>query len=459
MTDVVIVHHSESSRFRPTGSRLRRLAARLALTATVAAGSLTTVAATAAEAAGSGSDLPAVGAQFHGMWTDYTDAERAEVLDKLAAAHVGWVRLDVSWAMLQPDGADSYSTWGVNFVDRVVDMANARGLKVMVLFWLTPGWANGGAGERVLPTRVSDYANAARWAAAHFAGRVQAWEVWNEPNQDTFMRGTDPVAYTKLLRAAYPAFHQGDPTTKVIFGGPAYNDTDWISKCYAAGAQGYFDAMATHPYMGVADQAPETPDDGTMWTLTHVAAVHALMKKNGDGDKPIWFTEFGWSSHGNKGIDFSSGADNWLHGVSETTQADYLVRAIKLVQSQFPYVTHMFWYSERNVDTSNIQNANYGLMTHDLTPKPVYYALQQFLAGTSGDPETSAAEQTAPSTGRRVVSGTRIGTAVRIGHALRITAKRSDAQTRSGRPLRLSRVHGQRHAPLPASSQAPTRRK
>jgi polysaccharide biosynthesis protein PslG len=451
------VHRHESSPRFGTGSRLRRLAAQLALTAIVAAGSLATLGATAAEAVTAG-DLPAIGAQFHGMWTDYTDAQRVEVLDKLAAAHVGWVRLDVSWAMLQPDGPDEYSTWGVDFVDRVVDMAHDRGLKVMVLFWLTPGWANGAAGERVLPTHVSDYANAARWAAAHFAGRVQAWEVWNEPNQDTFMRGTDPVAYTKLLKAAYPAFHEGDPATTVIFGGPAYNDTQWISKCYAAGAHGYFDAMATHPYMGVADEAPETPDDGTMWTLTHVAAVHALMKTNGDESKPIWFTEFGWSSHTNHGIDFSSGADNWLHGVSETVQADYLVRAIKLVRNQFPYVTHMFWYSERNVDTSNVQNANYGLMSHDLTPKPSYYALQQFLADTGDDAGTGVVEQTSSNTTRRVISGTRVGSPVRIGHALRITVKPAGSREQAGHSSHLSRGHGPRHEPLPASSRAPTRR-
>jgi polysaccharide biosynthesis protein PslG len=456
------VCHYESPDRSSIGSRLRRLTARLALAATFLAGTLATLGTSSAEAAAP-ANMPAVGAQFHGMWTDYTDAQRAEVLDQLAAAGVGWVRLDVSWAMLQPDGPDSYSTWGVNFVDRVVDMAHERGLKVLVLFWLTPGWANGGAGERVLPTRVSDYANAARWAAAHFAGRVQAWEVWNEPNQDTFMRGTDPVAYTKLLRAAYPAFHAGDPSTTVVFGGPAYNDTGWIGKCYAAGAHGYFDAMATHPYMGVADQAPETPDDGTMWTLTHVAAVHSLMAKNGDGDKPVWFTEFGWSSHDNGGIDFTSGADNWLHGVSKETQADYLVRAIKLVRDQYPYVTHMFWYSERDVDTSNIQNANYGLMTHDLTPKPVYYKLQSFLtsASTTGDSAGPSAQgtatATATATARRTVSGRVSIGAVRIGHALHITAAREPRARHEG-AQQVRRSHGRLRVPLPASSRAPTRR-
>ena len=395
--------------------------------------------------------MPAVGVQFHGMWTDYTDAQRATVLDDLAAAHVGWVRLDVSWAMLQPDGPGSYSPWGVDFVDRVVNMAHDRGLKVLVTLWLTPGWANGNAGERTLPTDPADYARVAKWSAAHFAGRVQAWEVWNEPNQDGFMTGASPAAYTKLLRAAYPAFHAGDPGTTVVFGGPAYNDTDWIARTYNNGAHGYFDAMATHPYMGVADQAPETPDDGTMWTLTHVAAVHALMQQNGDGNKPIWFTEFGWSSHTNDTIDMNSGDDNWLRGVTPTQQGDYFVRAIKLVRADFPYVTNMFWYNERNVTTTNIQNANYGLLTHDLQPKPAYTALANYLGANSDGTAAAPVPVTSPVVQKvhhKTTLAPRI--AVRIGTALRVTASRSRWQ-------RVARPTSRLHEPRPATSRTWTR--
>jgi hypothetical protein len=371
---------------------------------------------------------PAVGVQFHGMWSDYTDAERATVLDDLAAAHVKWVRLDVSWAMLQPDGPDSYSTWGVNFVDRVVDMARARGLNVLVTLWLTPGWANGGAGERTLPTDPADYARVAKWAAGHFSGRVGAWEVWNEPNQDGFMTGASPTAYTRLLKAAYGGFHAGDPASTVVFGGPAYNDTGWIAKAYAAGAHGYFDVMATHPYMGVADQAPETPDDGTMWTLTHVAAVHSLMTKYDDGSKPIWFTELGWSSHSNSTIDMSSGADNWMRGVTPTEQGDYFVRTIKLLRDDYPYVTNLFWYNERNVATTNIQNANYGLLTRDLQPKPAYTALKSYLDGsttgtTTAPPPPDPAPKVHNPKHRILLLGAR--PLVKIGRALRITSRRS----------------------------------
>jgi hypothetical protein len=412
--------------------RAHRLAAKVAAVTLAVTAALTATTAAPAAAA-TGSLDPLVGVQFHGMWSDYTDAQRASVLDQLAAAHVGWVRLDVSWAMLQPDGPDAYSTWGVGFVDDVVDMAAQRGLKVLVTLWLTPAWANGGAGERTLPTDPADYARAARWAAGHFAGRVQAWEVWNEPNQDGFMTGASPRAYTRLLQAAYPAFHAGDPTTQVVFGGPAYNDTSWIGRAYANGVHGSFDVMATHPYMGVANQAPETPDDGTMWTLTHVAAVKKLMDDNGDGDKPIWFTEFGWSSHSNETIDLSSGADNWLRGVTAEQQGDYFVRTVDLVKKQFPYVKELFWYTERNVSTSNIQNANYGLLTHDLQPKPAYSAIKTYLEASQLDAGSTTTE--APATTDPVAAPV-----ITTGGKIRTPHKRSPDRVKQERRMKAMRA-------------------
>ena len=317
---------------------------------------------------------PAFGSQFHGMWSEYTDAQRTAVLDQLAAHGTEWVRLDVSWAMLQPDGPDAYSTWGVSFVDRVLKMITDRGMKPLVMLWMTPAWANGGAGERALPHDPQHYANAARWAANRWAGIVPAWEVWNEPNHNSFMTGADPVAYGRLLQAAYPAFKAGDPSTQVVFGGPMYNDVDWIRRAYDAGARGSFDIMATHPYMGVADREPEFAD-GTKWTLRHARAVYDLMVANGDGHKPIWFTEFGWSSHPNTGTEA-----NWARGVTLQQQADYLVRTLDLLAREMPFVTNVFWYNERDRSTSNVQLANYGLMFRDLTPKPALTAVRGYLA-------------------------------------------------------------------------------
>ena len=311
-----------------------------------------------------------MGVQFQAFWSNYTDAERIAVLDRLKAAGVKSVRIDISWAMLQPHGPGSYDAWGVSFADRIVAMANQRGIRPLMTLWLTPAWANQSRGARALPTNVADYARAAQWAAARWRGKVVGWEIWNEQNNNRFMATADPAAYVRLLRAAYPVIHAADPSTTVVFGGLEYNDDTWLTRAYAAGAHGYFDAIGTHPYMGVADSTPNKADDGTKWTLMHAAAVHRLMVSKGDGAKSIWFTEMGWSTHPN-----AAATPNWLRGVSETTQATYLTETARLIHSQLPYVTRLYWYTEKDTTTGDIQYNNYGLLRQDLTPKPALYAL------------------------------------------------------------------------------------
>jgi polysaccharide biosynthesis protein PslG len=371
-----------------------------------------------------------VGAQFHGMWSIYSDAQRAAVLDKLKAAGSRSVRLDVSWAMLQPTGPNSYDTWGVGFVDRVINMASSRGMKPLVTLWLTPGWANRYQGERVLPDNPADYARVAKWAAQRWHGKVLGWEVWNEQNSEHFLVGADPVAYTRVLRAAYPAFKAGSATTPVIFGGVQYNDTDWIRRAYDAGAKGAFDVMATHPYMGVANAAPGTPDDGTMWTLTHATTVHQLMVARGDGAKKIWFTELGWSTHANP-----AGTPNWNLGVTEATQAAFLTQTVNLVRQQMPYVTRMYWYNERDLGGSDAQLGNFGLLRTDLSAKPIMSALAAANGGTA-----TARAGTTP-----VVTD-----AVRLTDAAPIRPTRGQDTTGPVAPSWLLR------APVPAAASTPT---
>jgi len=312
----------------------------------------------------------------HPVFSTNTDAQRIEVLNKLQAAGVKWVRIDLGWASLQESGPNSYSKWYVDLADSVVNAARARGIDVLATLWTSPSWANGGGAVRVPPTDAGDYARAAQWAAAHFRGRVAAWEIWNEPNLSDFFSGT-PAQYAALLRAAYPAVKAGDPNAQVVLGGPSSNDVAWLRQVYAAGIKDSFDIMSTHPYQGMADAPPELADDGQKWNLTHVAAVHDLMVQQGDGAKSIWFTEFGWSSHDNP-----SGVENWNRGVSLQQQGDYLVRAHRYAATNYPYVRAMFWYKELAYPGSpDVHEEGYALLNSDLTERPVYWALKSYLVG------------------------------------------------------------------------------
>ncbi|MGH2752903.1 MAG: cellulase family glycosylhydrolase [Actinomycetota bacterium] len=324
--------------------------------------------------------MPAVGTHFHALWTSYSAAERIEVLDKLAAAGVDWVRIDIGWATIQEQGPDWYSDWYIDQADAVIDAAGERGINVLGLLWRTPSWANGGEGPSAPPDDPDDYGRIARWAAEHFRGRVAAWEVWNEPNQNAFWTGSARDV-ARLLRASYDDFKTGDPDAEVVMPAPAYNDVAWLRDVYAAGAQGFFDVMATHPYMAPSNLPPEM-DTGTTWDISSVERVRALMEENGDGDKPIWFTEVGWSSHPNSGDEAP-----WELGVTKEQQADFLARAVRFVACRFPYVEQIFWYSERDLGAPHgagpdqIQLGNYGLLAEDLDPKPAYEAMSEIASG------------------------------------------------------------------------------
>ncbi len=307
-----------------------------------------------------------VGAQWHATWAAETESSRSRELCILESRDVGYVRIDVGWEMLQPKQGQFDTNWAVPFVERQIDAAKAKGLKVMVTFWRSPRWANGGRSPVTPPNNPEDYAKAFAWVVERWGHKVDAWEIWNEPNADDFFVGADPVKYTQLLKAAYRAAKAVDPETVIILGGTMYVDTDWIRKTYDAGAGNYFDVMAVHPYMGKADAPPELPDTGDRWNMMHVDSLISLMKNRGDGDKPIWFTEFGWSVHSN-----TSNTPVWERGVTESQQADYLRRSVALTKKRWPQVEVMIWYNSRDKATGNAHQDGFGLMKRDFTPRKV----------------------------------------------------------------------------------------
>ena len=153
--------------------------------------------------------------------------------------------------------------------------------------------------------------------------------VWNEENIQRFWAGRRQRR--RLHRAAQGRLprDQGraDPAAKVVFGGLSLERLRFVQAAYDAGAKGYFDVMATHPYTGCG----AAPTRGSRNARGHITAdsflayreLRQAMVAHGDA-KPIWFTEFGWTTTG----------DVWRH---PGPQADYLTRAFKLVE-QDPYV-------------------------------------------------------------------------------------------------------------------------
>jgi len=317
--------------------------------------------------------LPEFGSQFHATWTDYTSEQRELVLERLQRAGVEWVRIDVGWETLEPRRSGAIQSWYRDLLDHAVDRRVVRACRSSSRWLATPRWASGRRSATAPPRDPDDFGAVMGWLAHRYEGEVDAYEVWNEPNSPAFFSGS-PRDYAEMLRSAHDAIAEADPDAMVVAGATQYNDDAFLEAVYEAGGQGLFDVWSTHPYMGLADAPPETEDDGTMWTMDHVRVIRAVMDEHEDRDVPIWFTEFGWSSHSS-----SRHTPEWRRGVSTSRQASYLVRALRFVAAEHPSVEVMIWYTERNKDTGDRHEDNYGLLTRDLRPKPVYLAARRLL--------------------------------------------------------------------------------
>ncbi len=323
-----------------------------------------------------------IGVTFHCMWGNYDDRSRKYVLDKMQAAGITWVRIDVSWAAVET-GKGLRNAGELQKLTRCVDMSRAHGMRVLLLLYETPGWANGNAGRSVPPANLTDYADFAASMAQTYKGKVAAWQLWNEEDNALFWVGTKQQ-YVELIRSAHDAIKAKDSSALVVLGGLTFNDYVYLADLYALGAKGSFDVVATHAYQWVATTPPETAPDSSIYWYRAAATVRQVIVDNGD-TAAVWFTEVGWSTHEN-GPEVTESP--WATGVSEAIQADYLVRAIHYARSNWPWLGVMFVYKERSWPLDGRepmwafrQEQGYGLLREDGSERPVYKALKRRITG------------------------------------------------------------------------------
>jgi hypothetical protein len=325
------------------------------------------------------------GVQSHVLWANVDSAEMDRQLDAMKQLGVGITRVDVGWSSIEHLYKGERESWYMNRLDHLVEGANARGIKLLLLFAETPCWASrapeslkqGCTGrwwhrnvQNYPPRNPSDYADALAYLVKRYGDRVYAWEIWNEPNQDYFFHTRDQVGdYAKMVRAAYPAAKAADPRPIIVAGSLSDSDFQFADALYRHGVKGYFDAFSVHPYS--QDRSPlatavETPRYSF---VRGVPAVRRVMKSHGD-DKPIWLTEFGWSTCTVRG------QLHWENCVDPGVQARYLTRAFRQMRS-WSYVPVGIWFNLENTsDSPGDRGENYGLMTRDGTPKPAFGAFR-----------------------------------------------------------------------------------
>ncbi|MGB9184671.1 MAG: cellulase family glycosylhydrolase [Solirubrobacteraceae bacterium] len=299
------------------------------------------------------------------------------------AAGVKWIRASVDLSQAAPNSADQLDSAYLAQIDSEVGVARAAGLNVLLEFDRAPYWASAdpskysdAAGKhwnrywRYADPR--DYGAIVAALARHYSGLgINAFELWNEPNNPSFWpSGPNASQYTELLKASYRAINAADPSATVVLGGLSNKGSyAFLQGMYAAGARGWFDVANFHIY---PEGNPTSclsvngrPYEGSFCVLD---GLRSVMSTYGDRS-PVWVSELGWST--------CTGSS---YCYSQQEQASYLTSAFQMLdQGQYSWVTAAFVYQMRDLywDTANVDwESSLGLLDRNFAPKPAYAALK-----------------------------------------------------------------------------------
>jgi hypothetical protein len=303
-------------------------------------------------------------------------------VEQATALGAKWVRVFVPWVDVEPARGQYGQNWLAEY-DRLLATL-PKGSRAIFDVVGAPAWESGSSAANATPANPADYAALLHFLAQRWAGRVAAYEIWNEEDASRWWAGApDPGAYTHLLQSAYTAVKSADPAAAVVLGGLTGNDYNFLQGVYEAGGKGYFDAVGVHTDTACNIASPETflrDPNGRLDQDSFLAyrEVHATEAANGD-DKPIWMTETSWRTT-SATCPEGAWAGQKAEGVSEEQQATFLTQAYHCM-AEDPYVQLALWYP-----LGDAPAVSSGLTRANGSHKPAYAAMRDYLE--HGDRQT-----------------------------------------------------------------------
>jgi hypothetical protein len=287
----------------------------------------------------------------------------------------------------------SWALW-----DQVIDAYHNNGIKILLSIPKAPDWARPFDDDKSVEGPPEDpdlYAEFVAIVADRYRGRVQAIEVWNEQNLWYEAGGVGRInaaTYVDLLQRSYRSIKAANPDMIVVSGAltPAGNvgefavdDIQYLQQMYDSGAKGYFDALGAHPsgYNCPASADWRTVQDQTAinfrgpfenrhhsWCFRGtMEGYREVMVANGDGNKVIVPTEFGWAVSGNPQPGYEYARDN-----TPEEQAKWIVEAYQLAKN-WGWVGPMFlWNLDYGVTAPGTELAAFGVIN-----MPAFDALRE----------------------------------------------------------------------------------
>jgi len=374
--------HTRSSRIR---------AALFGATGLIGAAALL-LAPTTSSAQSSTADPNGFGYGFQVQLWHYDPVARSNVIGDVTQAGFNWMTQQIDWQEVEVEpGMYDFSQ-----LDNIINAANAAGLKIMLSFFHAPAFYRSDT-SGLMPADPSTFGAFMQAVAGQYAGKVQAYELWNEENLDreTGTGNVDPSTYLPLLEAGYTGAKSADPNALVLLGAPSptganvpgvsIDDITYLQQLYAINggeAAGFFDVLSAHPsgFSNPPDCTPATPQcslsggwntDDSFFAFTRVSQYRDVMVQNGDAGKPIWFTEFGYCSNPTPPPGYE-----YCRYITPDQQATFLQQAYGMAR-QIPYVGAMFtWNLNFQLSVPQVDEKwGFAVVGSDYAGRPAYFRL------------------------------------------------------------------------------------
>ncbi|HEY3333050.1 MAG TPA: hypothetical protein VGK19_23660 [Capsulimonadaceae bacterium] len=204
-----------------------------------------------------------------------------------------WTRIhDASWVTIWPVVEPKEGQF--QYEDAGADAAKKSGIAILGMLDGVPMWAtktaNSQGGYFSVYNKVDGPRSIDLWkvyvqnVVSHYKGKIDHWEVWNEPYGGQFTPGPAEV-YGTLLKTAYPVAKAANPKATIVGVDTNRGFDDWTDTVMkTAGGSSSYDEFSYHDYYGSLYGGPSS-------VAAKDAAVYNAVEKKYGKITPRWVTE------------------------------------------------------------------------------------------------------------------------------------------------------------------------
>ena len=237
-----------------------------------------------------------------GLCEDYpeetTTSEKIQKnFDVLRETGTKLLRFGIGWDGIE-EAPDAHN-W--RFWDEIVDTAEREGVTLLPYVCYTPQWLGDDPENfwRETPRDLDRFGKFMFQIAQRYRGKIRSWELWNEPDNRDYWRGS-AKQFARMFKAGASAVRRADPQASVVLGGLAGDPDSNFMRALVRNHHitRYCDIINFHSYFETWDKtrAEELPR-----RVEEYRDVLLSSSRKPAAAPDLWLAEFGYSSAPLKG--------------------------------------------------------------------------------------------------------------------------------------------------------------